>query len=83
MVGVGSEESCFEFSFNTIRAATDDFSEPNKLGQGGFGEVYKVYGCSCTGLFFVTKVRKSEVYVCFMCIVICEGKASNWPASCS
>ncbi|XP_024963299.1 cysteine-rich receptor-like protein kinase 15 [Cynara cardunculus var. scolymus] len=28
-------------SFGDIRAATDDFSENNKLGQGGFGLVYK------------------------------------------
>lgn len=27
---------------HTIRAATDNFSDGNKLGQGGFGAVYKV-----------------------------------------
>lgn len=30
------------FDFNTITIATDNFSEENKLGQGGFGSVYKV-----------------------------------------
>ncbi|XP_061979077.1 cysteine-rich receptor-like protein kinase 10 isoform X2 [Populus nigra] len=30
-----------QFDFGTIRAATDNFSEENKLGQGGFGSVYK------------------------------------------
>ena len=30
------------FNFNTIRLATDNFSIANKLGQGGFGSVYKV-----------------------------------------
>ncbi|XP_042488815.1 putative receptor-like protein kinase At4g00960 [Macadamia integrifolia] len=30
-----------QFDFNTIRAATTNFSEMNKLGQGGFGAVYK------------------------------------------
>nr|XP_016486702.1 PREDICTED: G-type lectin S-receptor-like serine/threonine-protein kinase At4g27290 isoform X1 [Nicotiana tabacum] len=29
------------FSFESILMATDDFSEQNKLGQGGFGPVYK------------------------------------------
>ncbi|KAK4358390.1 hypothetical protein RND71_024000 [Anisodus tanguticus] len=29
------------FSFESILVATDDFSETNKLGQGGFGPVYK------------------------------------------
>lgn len=30
------------FSFNSLVAATDNFSNENKLGQGGFGHVYKV-----------------------------------------
>nr|GLL34808.1 uncharacterized protein LOC109155677 [Ipomoea trifida] len=30
------------FSLETILAATEDFSDANKLGQGGFGPVYKV-----------------------------------------
>ncbi|MBA0829762.1 hypothetical protein Goarm_014345, partial [Gossypium armourianum] len=30
-----------QYDFNTIRAATDHFSNGNKLGQGGFGAVYK------------------------------------------
>lgn len=30
------------FDFNTISMATDNFSEENKLGEGGFGSVYKV-----------------------------------------
>lgn len=31
-----------QFDFGTISVATDNFSEANKLGQGGFGAVYKV-----------------------------------------
>jgi hypothetical protein len=27
---------------STLRAATGDFDESNKLGEGGFGSVYKV-----------------------------------------
>ncbi|KAI9078165.1 hypothetical protein K1719_039864 [Acacia pycnantha] len=30
-----------QFNFNIIRLATDNFSVANKLGQGGFGSVYK------------------------------------------
>ncbi|KAK9681692.1 hypothetical protein RND81_10G020700 [Saponaria officinalis] len=30
-----------QFDFDTIRAATNDFSDADKLGQGGFGAVYK------------------------------------------
>lgn len=31
-----------EFNFSTLRIATDEFNNDNKLGQGGFGSVYKV-----------------------------------------
>ena len=31
-----------QYDFATISTATDDFSEENKLGQGGFGAVYWV-----------------------------------------
>jgi hypothetical protein len=39
--GIVSDES-LQFNFATIRVATENFSEENKLGQGGFGAVYKV-----------------------------------------
>ncbi|CAI9787890.1 unnamed protein product [Fraxinus pennsylvanica] len=32
---------CLQYDLRTIRAATDNFSDANKLGQGGFGVVYK------------------------------------------
>lgn len=31
-----------KFDLNSISVATDNFSDANKLGQGGFGAVYKV-----------------------------------------
>ncbi|KAI3710431.1 hypothetical protein L2E82_40211 [Cichorium intybus] len=36
-----STAESLQYSFGIIRAATNDFSENNKLGQGGFGAVYK------------------------------------------
>lgn len=30
------------FSYAELRAATEDFSSSNKLGEGGFGQVHKV-----------------------------------------
>lgn len=32
------------FSLNSILVATDNFSNATKLGRGGFGPVYKVFG---------------------------------------
>nr|GEW09128.1 cysteine-rich RLK (receptor-like protein kinase) 26 [Tanacetum cinerariifolium] len=37
---IGIAES-FQYDFSTMQVATNDFSEDNKLGQGGFGAVYK------------------------------------------
>ncbi|KAF9625611.1 hypothetical protein IFM89_024384 [Coptis chinensis] len=37
-----SNVESLQFNFGTIRAATDNFSDANKLGQGGFGPVYKL-----------------------------------------
>ncbi|XP_026437107.1 cysteine-rich receptor-like protein kinase 10 isoform X2 [Papaver somniferum] len=37
---ISSAES-LQFNFDAINIATDHFSEANKLGQGGFGTVYK------------------------------------------
>ncbi|XP_058076800.1 putative serine/threonine-protein kinase [Magnolia sinica] len=31
------------FSYSELRAAIEDFSPANKLGEGGFGPVYKLY----------------------------------------
>ncbi|XP_023633922.1 cysteine-rich receptor-like protein kinase 11 isoform X2 [Capsella rubella] len=33
--------SSLKFEFRTVQAATNDFSEDSKLGEGGFGPVYK------------------------------------------
>ncbi|GLT30497.1 hypothetical protein SLA2020_052930 [Shorea laevis] len=39
LVGIGPKPNTF--SYAELRAATDDFSPSNKLGEGGFGPVYK------------------------------------------
>ncbi|OMO91984.1 hypothetical protein COLO4_17974 [Corchorus olitorius] len=36
-----SKEYSLQFVFDVVRVATDNFSDVNKLGQGGFGSVYK------------------------------------------
>ncbi|GJV85775.1 putative receptor-like protein kinase [Tanacetum coccineum] len=37
---IGTAES-LQYSFSLVKSATNDFAEDNKLGQGGFGAVYK------------------------------------------
>ncbi|XP_057764815.1 cysteine-rich receptor-like protein kinase 44 [Salvia miltiorrhiza] len=36
-----STAESLQYDFSTIKTATNDFSDGNKLGQGGFGAVYK------------------------------------------
>lgn len=51
------------FNFNFVAVATNNFSEENKLGQGGFGPVYKVYmyiSSKCTKHFTKIKLKFSE-----------------------
>ncbi|KAJ3670293.1 hypothetical protein LUZ60_010617 [Juncus effusus] len=38
---INAKEDVRAFEFNTLRDATNDFSELNKLGEGQFGPVYK------------------------------------------
>nr|KYP44177.1 Cysteine-rich receptor-like protein kinase 10 [Cajanus cajan] len=45
------------FSFVSVAAATDNFSDANKLGEGGFGPVYKAYATKRRMLDWGTRVR--------------------------
>ncbi|KAG8382495.1 hypothetical protein BUALT_Bualt05G0083200 [Buddleja alternifolia] len=38
-----STAESLQYDFGKIRAATNDFSDSSKLGQGGFGAVYKAW----------------------------------------
>jgi hypothetical protein len=38
------------FDLESIRVATDNFSDANNLGQGGYGPVYKVILASLIGV---------------------------------
>jgi len=35
--------SHLSFKYQELRQATDEFNQINKLGQGGYGSVYKVF----------------------------------------
>jgi hypothetical protein len=54
---VSAEELSF-MDLSTILAATDHFSDSNKLGNGGFGTVYKVTPTFFISFQFTVKVRR-------------------------
>lgn len=39
---LGIDAKPYTFPYAELRAGTDDFNPSNKLGEGGFGPVYKV-----------------------------------------
>lgn len=41
----GLEMQTGTFTLKQIKAATDNFAYDNKIGEGGFGPVYKVIFC--------------------------------------
>lgn len=50
--GLGGEEistglNSLQFELSTIQEATNKFSDDNKIGEGGFGAVYKVANLCC------------------------------------
>lgn len=42
LYGATELQSPKDYSYNDLKRATKNFKEENKLGEGGFGDVYKV-----------------------------------------
>jgi len=63
------------FNYLTIKVATDNFSKENKLGEGGFGAVYKVtYGNTSVGEIF----HEIETVKCKLKIRKVYNYCDNW-----
>lgn len=41
-IGLSDIKNINLYSYKELRVATEDFSPANKIGEGGFGSVYKV-----------------------------------------
>ena len=64
--------SSLKFEFRVIQAATSDFSEESKLGEGGFGPVYKVN----KPVFYLLRLQIFDIDLCFL-INNVKGKLQN------
>jgi hypothetical protein len=60
-------------SFGDIVSATNNFSEHNKLGQGGFGKVYKV-----TTVKFLQNYSTKKLYHCLLSIRTTKSCRACW-----
>ena len=50
-LGATELKAATKYKYSDLKAATKNFSEKNKLGEGGFGAVYKV-NLSCSSSHF-------------------------------
>jgi serine/threonine protein kinase len=53
---------------DVINEATKQFSDENKLGQGGFGPVYRVIKAIKSFALFIKKNKKQKIEFCYLSI---------------
>ena len=70
------------FDLRTIIAATDNFSIANKLGQGGFGPVYKVVSLNEShnlhNLISSVFMHHKFHHECLRVLIVYEFVVCNW-----
>ena len=74
---VGNESATLEplqFNLSILKAATNNFSDENRIGKGGFGEVYKVRKC---GIIILLVFFFSQTVILF------SGNSSWWATNCN
>ncbi|KAK4797694.1 hypothetical protein SAY86_030020 [Trapa natans] len=71
--------------FATIRDSTDNFSEENKLGQGGFGPVYKAWrnwiegtATSIVDPSLINNGPRTEILRCIHIGLLCVQENADW-----
>lgn len=74
MSSIGSLPS---FALSKLKSATDNFSNGNKLGEGGFGIVYKVSELSLAILFSYFCYRKMRAKLRDF-----AGRVDGWKKNC-
>ncbi|KAI8001219.1 Cysteine-rich receptor-like protein kinase 25 [Camellia lanceoleosa] len=57
-----SNEEPLQYDFDTISVATNNFSDANKLGQGGFGVVYRVIEHSITNKLYPSCLKLHSLF---------------------
>jgi len=55
------------FKYKDLKAATKNFSADNKLGEGGFGAVYKVNLCCCSFTILRWKACSKTITIVCLC----------------
>lgn len=60
LTGVSKLKGPLTYSFNELVFATKNFCDENKLGEGGFGSVFKVTSISFLILVLVTSLSKER-----------------------
>lgn len=63
--GLTISQSNLHFKYGELKKATGNFSQSNKLGQGSYGTVYKVFNVPHFELLISAVVRYSEMPLFF------------------